>query len=70
MMKSPRRVRLILDKDPFMKADHIRVYTKDHIVPLEGRVPNDSIREMAEFDAWYVCRVDGVINSLTVRKYT
>jgi hypothetical protein len=50
-----KAVRLVLDKDPFMKADHIRVYTKDHIVTLEGRVPNDSIREMAEFDAWDVC---------------
>jgi osmotically-inducible protein OsmY len=49
-----KAVRLVLEKDPFMKADHIRVYTKDHIVTLEGLVPKDSIREMAEFDAWYV----------------
>jgi osmotically-inducible protein OsmY len=36
-------------------------------VILEGVVPNASIGEIAEYDAWYVFGVEGVINWLTVR---
>lgn len=50
-----------------MRANHIRVWTKDRLMTLEGVVPNASIREIAEFDAWYVLGVEGVINWLTVR---
>jgi osmotically-inducible protein OsmY len=60
----------VLKKDPFLKANHIRVWTKDRLVALEGVVPNPSISEIAEFDAWYVFGVEGVINGLTVREYT
>jgi osmotically-inducible protein OsmY len=63
-------VDLMLKKDPFLKANHIRVWTKDRLVTLEGVVPNASIREIAEFDAWYVLGVEGVINWLTIREYT
>jgi osmotically-inducible protein OsmY len=61
-------VRLVLEKDPFVKADHMRVHTKERVVTLEGVVPNDSIKEMAEFDAWYVFGVDRVINQLAVQR--
>ena len=37
-------VHLVLKKDPFLKANHIRVWTKDRLVTLEGVVPNASIR--------------------------
>jgi osmotically-inducible protein OsmY len=57
-------VRLVLDKDRFVKADQIRVRTRDRVVTLEGLVPNTTIGEMAEFDAWYVFGVDQVINRL------
>jgi osmotically-inducible protein OsmY len=61
-------VRLVLEKDRFVPADHIRVETKERAVTLEGVVPSDSIKEMAEFDAWYVFGVDKVINQLAVQR--
>ncbi|HEX9871153.1 MAG TPA: BON domain-containing protein [Candidatus Tectomicrobia bacterium] len=60
-------VRLVLDKDPFVRADQIRVRTQGRVVTLEGVIPNSTIREMAEFDAWYVFGVDGVVNALQVQ---
>lgn len=59
-------VRLVLEKDRFVRADQIRVRTRQRVVTLEGVVPNDTIREMAEFDAWYVFGVDRVVNRLQV----
>jgi osmotically-inducible protein OsmY len=59
-------VRLVLEKDRFIKADQIRVRTRNRVVTLEGLVPNTTIREMAEFDAWYVFGVDRVVNRLQV----
>jgi len=57
-------VRLVLEKDRFVRADQIRVRTRQRVVTLEGVVPNDAIREMAEFDAWFVDGVDRVVNRL------
>jgi len=57
----------VLKKDPFLRANHIRVWTKDRLMTLEGVVPNASIREIAEFDAWYVFGVDRVVNRLQVQ---
>jgi osmotically-inducible protein OsmY len=34
---------------------------------LEGVVLSDSIKEMAEFDAWYIFGVDEVDNQLAVQ---
>jgi osmotically-inducible protein OsmY len=60
-------VRLVLEKDRFVRADQIRVRTRDCVVTLEGLVPNTTIREMAEFDTWYVFGVDRVVNALQVQ---
>ncbi len=60
-------VRMVLEKDPFVDAAQVRVSTRDSEVRLEGLVPTDSEREMAEFDAWYVFGVDKVINEVMVR---
>jgi len=60
-------VRLVLEKDPFINAGEIRVSTRDYVVTLEGLVPNEKVREMAEFDAWYVFGVDRVVNKLQVQ---
>jgi osmotically-inducible protein OsmY len=60
-------VRLVLEKDRFIKADQIRIRTRARVVTLEGLVPNTTIREMAEFDAWYVFGVDRVVNRLQVQ---
>jgi osmotically-inducible protein OsmY len=60
-------VRLVLEKDPFVDASQIRATTRDTVVTLEGLVPTDSEREMAEFDAWYVFGVDRVDNRIAVQ---
>jgi osmotically-inducible protein OsmY len=61
-------VRLVLEKDRFVPADHIRVHCHNRVVTLEGVVPSDSIGEMAEFDTWYIFGVDQVINRLAVQQ--
>lgn len=61
-------VRIALEKDPFVDAAQLRVTTKDYAVTLEGLVPTEAEREMAEFDAWYVFGVDRVINRIAVRR--
>jgi osmotically-inducible protein OsmY len=60
-------VRIVLEKDPFVNAGQIRVATANRVVTLQGLVPTESEKEMAEADAWYVFGVDGVVNELLVR---
>lgn len=60
-------VRIALEKDPFVNASQVRVTTKNAVVTLDGIVPKDAEREMAESDAWYVFGVDRVENRITVR---
>ncbi len=57
-------VKLVLDKDPLINGDRIRVRVRDAVVTLEGLVSNDAESEMAEMDAWYVFGVDRVVNRL------
>ncbi|WP_243369853.1 BON domain-containing protein [Geotalea sp. SG265] len=57
-------VRLALEKDPFVNATQIRVRCRNYLVTLEGLVTTETERRMAEADAWYVFRVDGVKNLL------
>jgi osmotically-inducible protein OsmY len=60
-------VRMVLEKDPFVDASQIRITTRESVVTLEGVVPKDAEREMAESDTWYVFGVDKVDNRLSVR---
>lgn len=60
-------VRLVLEKDPFVNADQIRVGVRRAAVLLQGLVPSESERDMAEYDAWYVFGVDRVANEILVR---
>jgi osmotically-inducible protein OsmY len=60
-------VRLALERDPFVNPDQIRVTTSNAVVTLQGLVPTESEREMAEFDAWYIFGVDKVVNEVRVR---
>ncbi len=60
-------LRLVLEKDPFVNADQIRVGAKDRIVTLDGLVLDRTQSEMAEHDAWYVFGVDKVVNRLEVQ---
>lgn len=61
-------VRLALEKDPFVNAGQIRVSSRNYAVTLEGLVRNETQRQMAEADAWYVFRVDRVLNRLGVEE--
>jgi osmotically-inducible protein OsmY len=60
-------VRLALEKDVFVNASQIRVSTLDRVVTLDGLVPKEAEKDMAERDAWYVFGVDRVVNRLAVR---
>jgi len=60
-------VRLVLEKDPFVNASKIRVSSKDWVVTLEGLVPTEAMKQMAERDAWYVLGVKEVVNRIQVR---
>lgn len=59
---------IVLEKDPFVNADQIRVKAKDRTVTLEGLVSNQTESQMAEHDAWYVFGVDKVVNKLEPRQ--
>lgn len=48
-------------------ADRLRVRTDRRVVLLQGLVPSQGERSMAENDAWYVFGVDGVVNHVEVR---
>jgi osmotically-inducible protein OsmY len=57
----------ILEKDPFVDANSIQVHTRRAVVTLDGTVPREAERKLAEDDAWYVFGVDKVVNRLSVR---
>jgi len=57
-------VRLVLEMDPFVNSSQIKVQSSGYVVMLEGLVKNRLQRQMAEADAWYVFRVDQVVNLL------
>jgi len=59
-------VRLVLEKDPFVNPDQIRVMTRHACVMLDGLVPTASERDMVEHDAWYVFGVENVVNRIAV----
>lgn len=56
----------VLEKDPFVNAESIQVSVRGAVVTLEGTVPRQAERKLAEDDAWYVFDVDNVINQLSV----
>jgi osmotically-inducible protein OsmY len=61
-------VRLVLEKDPFVNADQIRVGARTGVLTLDGLVPNEKEKQMAEFDAWCVFGVDKVLNRIEVQE--
>ena len=60
-------VRVVLEKDPFVDATQVRVGVRKTVVRLDGLVPTETERELAERDAWCVLGVDKVINEIEVR---
>jgi osmotically-inducible protein OsmY len=61
-------VRIVLEKDPLVRADQIRVSARNLVITLDGLVRSEMEKQMAENDAWYVFGVDRVINRLSVKK--
>lgn len=59
--------RLVLEMDPLVHADQIRASCRDCVVTLEGAARTEAERRQAEFDAWCVFAVDGVVNRIEVR---
>jgi osmotically-inducible protein OsmY len=60
-------VRQVLEKDPLLDAESIAVTTRRAVVTLDGFVPSEEQRHIAEDDAWAVFGVDRVVNRLEVR---
>lgn len=60
-------LRLVLEMDPLVQADHIHASCRDYVVTLKGSTRTEEERRQAEFDAWCVFAVDGVVNRIAVR---
>lgn len=60
-------VRLVLDKDPSLDAEQIRITTRNGEVYLQGTVTSDVNRRMVDYDCWYIPGVHKVHNDLQVR---
>lgn len=60
-------IRLALAKDPLVHAEQIRVSTRGGVVTLEGVVREQTERQMAEDDVWYLSDVDSVNNQIQVQ---
>lgn len=58
---------LALEKDPFINATKSRVTSKEGVVTLAGLVPNETMKRMAERDAWFVLGVREVVNKIAVK---
>lgn len=59
-------VRMALEKDPLVDAAHLTVSCRAAVVTLDGALPSEEQRLIAERDAWAVFGVDRVINLLRV----
>lgn len=60
-------LRIVLEKDPWLDAGQIQVHTKDRTVKLEGLLHSHEQKRMAEYNAWYILGVHGVVNHIEVR---
>lgn len=64
-------VNLALEKDPLVHEEQISSITRDHVVTLQGLVPTEEEKRMAEDDIWYMgLGVRGVINEVMVQPDT
>lgn len=61
-------VRIVLEKDPWLDAIQVDIDTRDAIVHLDGMLPGEEQKRMAEQDVWYVPGVRDVENSIVTRE--
>jgi osmotically-inducible protein OsmY len=59
---------LVLEMDPLIQADQIHASCRDYVVTLEGSARTEEERRQAEYDAWCLFAVDGVVNRIDVRR--
>ena len=60
-------IRLVMEMDRIAHADQILVRADDGVVTLQGVLPRDEERRLAELDAWAVWGVKDVRNQIEVR---
>lgn len=59
-------VRLVMEKDPLVRADQLRITAQQGVVVLEGLAGSDEERHLAVQDAWYVPGVRDVVDRIQV----
>lgn len=60
-------LQLVLEADPYVRADEIGIGCADGVVTLEGQVSSHGEKTRAEMDAWCLFAVNSVVNHLEVR---
>jgi osmotically-inducible protein OsmY len=60
-------LRLVLESDPFVRAEQITIQVDNHQITLAGWVATDAERRQAEQDAWCLDARGGVVNRIQVR---
>ena len=60
-------LRMVLEKDPWLDAGQIWAHTHGGTVVLDGLLPSNEQKHMAECDAWYINGVTKVKNRIEVR---
>lgn len=60
-------LRLAMEKDPLVHADQISIQVHNGSVILQGYVPSQEERRLAELDAWYIPGVYEVVNDVQAR---
>lgn len=59
-------IRLVLEKDPLVRPDALKVTVRDGVVTLEGGLASDDERLLAVQDVWYVPGVQDVVDRIAV----
>ncbi|MDP1537010.1 MAG: BON domain-containing protein [Burkholderiales bacterium] len=59
---------LVFEIDPAMRGAQIHADCHDYVITLDGVVGSEGQRRRAEFDAWCLFAVDGVLNRIEVRR--
>jgi osmotically-inducible protein OsmY len=60
-------IRLVMEMDRIAHADQISIQSEGGVVTLQGVLPRDEERRLAEMDAWAVWGVKDVRNQIQVR---
>lgn len=59
-------VRLVMEKDPLVRADQLHIAAQDGVVTLEGLAASDEERYLAVQDAWYIPGIRDVVDKIQV----